>query len=520
LRAVLFPSPEGTAPRHAPRIALEFCQEAKRRVEAKQANLIVQGNKEGPAACQSLFLDPPWWSRAWILQEVIHSGDVVVYFGNTEPVPIDDICDAYRYYEDWKLIHNEGYAARMARLTREEAPSHLLPSGNPNLQELYKSWIRSNLRTSDIRSLILDLRNAAKNPSAKDVTPYVAPFPPNLSGLLTKFRDQQATDARDLIYAYIGMAAPGSNGTGIAVDYLLSKKILYTRIARALLKNVLIILLWIESPNRPVEPHRDLPSWVPDYTIKQMPIPRLQVRFHQSFDADLGFPPVDQEPRFQDAVDSEILVLRGIYVAVVTEVHDTRVTDVVEYVGQDTVRLIKYDQDPDSRYRNHLDAVPVYIRILNPVFARILYAVVTWTMFSYPGFSRILYAVLSRTLHPVFSRILYPVYSRILYPAFLRIPYLQKRSMACRDTSWGPCHAAIGDIIIVAAGCKIPLVLRKAEDGKYLFVGGCWLIDSEPQMDISGKVNTREESGISPIMFGSACKGLPENWKVEEFHVC
>ena len=46
------------------------------------------------------------------------------------------------------------------------------------------------------------------------------------------------------------------------------------------------------------------------------------------------------------------------------------------------------------------------------------------------------------------------------------------------NTSWDPCMADNGGIIVVAAGCKIPLVLRRYED-KYLFVGGCWLIESQ-----------------------------------------
>jgi hypothetical protein len=41
------------------------------------------------------------------------------------------------------------------------------------------------------------------------------------------------------IYAYRGTAAPGSNGTEISVDYGLSKEVLYTRVARILLKNLL-----------------------------------------------------------------------------------------------------------------------------------------------------------------------------------------------------------------------------------------------------------------------------------------
>jgi hypothetical protein len=108
-----------------------------------------------------------------------------------------------------------------------------------------------------------------------------------------------------------------------------------------------------------------------------------------------------------------------------------------------------------------------------------------------------------------------PIFSRLPYPRFL-----QKKIATFRNTSWGPIHSTIGDIIIIAAGCKIPLVLRPIDDGKFLFVGACWLIDSELVMDKSAKVDVKKESGYSPIMFGSACVGLPQNWTAEEFYIC
>lgn len=46
------------------------------------------------------------------------------------------------------------------------------------------------------------------------------------------------------------------------------------------------------------------------------------------------------------------------------------------------------------------------------------------------------------------------------------------------NTSWGPYEAKIGDIIVVAEGCPMPLVLRKHDDF-YLLVGPCLLITSD-----------------------------------------
>ncbi|MCJ1243391.1 hypothetical protein MMC30_000588 [Trapelia coarctata] len=88
------------------------------------------------------------------------------------------------------------------------------------------------------------------------------------------------------------------------------------------------------------------------------------------------------------------------------------------------------------------------------------------------------------------------------------------------DTSWGPCKSERGDIIIVAKGSKIPLILRQFED-KYLFVGTCWLIGS--QIDIT-KINVNRKSedlnGFSPIMFGDIAAELGRSCEMEEFVLC
>lgn len=86
------------------------------------------------------------------------------------------------------------------------------------------------------------------------------------------------------------------------------------------------------------------------------------------------------------------------------------------------------------------------------------------------------------------------------------------------NTSWGPIMAENRDIIVVAAGCKIPLVLRRHDD-KYLFVGGCWLIES--------KVDVRklewecgELDGFSKIMYGSVVEQIGKTCEVEDFELC
>lgn len=205
----------------------------------------------------------------------------------------------------------------------------------------------------------------------------------------------------------------------------------------------------------------DLRSWVPDYTIQQGFIPRSFVSTYRHFYADKSFPSVQQEPRFKDNPASEVLVLRGIYVATITGVCDARITQDEDLAEEDRLKLIRYDGKPGARRAPSMPSSP-----------------------SPPNW-------------------------------ITRDPSTQQLLISNTNTSWGPISSEVGDIIIVAAGSQLPLVLREFEDGKYLFVGASWLIDSEIQ-DIS---KLEGDPGFSTVMFGSACEGLFDDYEAELFHI-
>jgi hypothetical protein len=110
------------------------------------------------------------------------------------------------------------------------------------------------------------------------------------------------------------------------------------------------------------------------------------------------------------------------------------------------------------------------------------------------------------------------------------------------NTSWGPWWAEVGDIIVVAAGSTVPLVLRPVlgsitstsslnltsnltsdqHQNTYLLVGGCILIDTQlHNLGLAEKLS--DEPGFSRIMFGSSWEGvltrdgMLKEGEVEEF---
>jgi hypothetical protein len=103
------------------------------------------------------------------------------------------------------------------------------------------------------------------------------------------------------------------------------------------------------------------------------------------------------------------------------------------------------------------------------------------------------------------------------------------------NTSWGPCKCEKGDIILVAGGCRLPLVLRRYETGqvkgndKYLFVGGCWLnvsklydltqLNQGNKEESTGEITYPRDPGFPRIMYGSLKEENDGLEAVERFRV-
>lgn len=428
--------------------ALGFC---KRLSENKPVFASLPGYEAEWKACRELF-HRSWWSRAWILQEVIHSNEVIVVIGNLEPMLIEELCEAFSTYTYSLEVRNRlsGLTERYMDIEHPGTMPIVLPVGRD-----WNAWIRSQIHLMETALEIKKLRLIAKNSTLNDTSDY----PPTLPSLIFRFRNHDTTDFRDKIYAFFGLASRTPMWHNIPVDYTLSKRTFYTIVARAFIMNALIPLLLVESQDRPVDKDQELPSWVSDYTVKQNLIARSYISTVAYLHADRGFPSIAQEPRFLAPSSCEVLSLRGIYVAVITGVYETRMTEDEDLQEQDRLKLLRYNEELGMRGRDFIrDPLPAW-------------------------------------------------QSGDLETGQPRVSH--------SNTSWGPIFCEIGDIIIVAVGSRIPLVLRESEPGKYLFVGACWLIDSE----IRNNSLLDEDPGFSRIMYGRACEGLPDDYEAEIFDI-
>ncbi|PQE09516.1 Heterokaryon incompatibility protein [Rutstroemia sp. NJR-2017a BBW] len=434
------------------KIAINFCE---RLLKEPPEFALLPGYDLEWEACYELLVEMPWWSRAWIIQEVIHKNTVIVHIGNLEPVSIEYICDVSSTFNNaWDVkIRLQRIPDQNALISATKSKSPL-KSFVPLPGKDWSSSVRAQKHLMKAAFNIQDIRAATKGDSSN--------LHLNLPALVMVFRNQDTTDFRDKIYAFLGIANRGPIWHQIPIDYNLSKKSFYTIVVRAFINNPnnsLIPLLMVESHHRPVVRDQELPSWVSDYTLKQNYISQMHTSTATSFSADKGFPSVEQEPRFLESLNCEVLVLRGIYVGVIADTYKARITNDEDLAGFDDVKLIRHNEDPQNRHRDFVRS-PLY----------------PWD-----------------TTDPDITG--------------------ENPLVSHSNTSWGPIHSEIGDIIIVAVGSLVPLVLREFEDGKYLFVGACWLIEHEIQ-DLT-KLNV--DPGFSRVMFGSACEGLPDDYKAEMF---
>jgi len=286
---------------------------------------LIDGYDDELAACDEFF-KRPWWSRTWILQEVIHGRAVSVHIGDLDPISIDNLCAIAARYQSFVNIRTGEL-----RLRANNPDGSLLALTATN----FEVWLFVTGKARNTVETIATLREkyAAEGDAATAA----------LRTLLLQVRAQLATDPRDKIYGLLGMS---TNEYAVEPDYRLSKEEVYISLARKMIKNVLYSLLWVEAPGREIEAG-DLPSWVTDHSIPQSYQTVSMNRQWYNFSANKDFPKTEPEnagePHLSQAPTEKMLLLRGIRVGVITEVRDVLLTSDWQPGTEATLRLFGYE---------------------------------------------------------------------------------------------------------------------------------------------------------------------------------
>ncbi|KAF2812997.1 uncharacterized protein BDZ99DRAFT_437772 [Mytilinidion resinicola] len=211
------------------------------------------------------FINRPWFKRAWVVQEIALAKTAVLVCGQNT-LPWDKLSKTLAFIKKSRWYHHLSTEKLRHVATVRETPG------------VYKNLLKSKAEV-DMSSFYLDRTRIQVAASGRFV-PHsaVRRRKPSLRVLLDTHRFSGSTDARDKVYAFLGLADRkafpfNTQPKALAADYKLTVQQVYTETVRALLiaNKDLDILCHKEDRSRTKIP--SLPSWVPDYSVAIKPYP-------------------------------------------------------------------------------------------------------------------------------------------------------------------------------------------------------------------------------------------------------
>lgn len=176
------------------------------------------------------FCGREYWSRLWIVQEVISTSKNVIYIGN----------NSLPWEEFGKLV----------KLITTDLRSFW---SSFDFMSISVGGNSTNARLVDIE-LLYDLYN--KSQRGRDI---------NLGELLKKTRRYKCSEPRDKVYGLIGLSCDYQRGD-FEINYQLPISEVFTNAARFAMVNAGTLNLILEVQDTPS--NLGLPSWVPDWTMR------------------------------------------------------------------------------------------------------------------------------------------------------------------------------------------------------------------------------------------------------------
>ncbi|KAJ9605671.1 hypothetical protein H2200_009520 [Cladophialophora chaetospira] len=245
------------------------------------------------------FMNRPYFSRAWVVQELAVARKVNVVCGSRVlswaqlSRTIEFVRETRWYHHLWtdKMRH-------IRELNQRPGIYRKLLASNTKfgLEPVYLNSTRSALQAYE----------QGGNKGA-----------PSLRLLVDTHRYTHATDPRDKVFAFLGLASRTSSSTNqIEPNYETSTRQVYTDAACSLLRTYRNLYLLSHVQDRSLTKTRGLPSWVPDYSVPISPYP-LDFRGNCSWSAcgKIRWTP----PKDETMLDRGLLPVQGFHVDTIAE---------------------------------------------------------------------------------------------------------------------------------------------------------------------------------------------------------
>lgn len=182
------------------------------------------------------IMEQQWWDRMWVIQETVLPKKAILYYGRYS-FPWEMLTEAAKYFH----IHREGSCcstqyAKLPSVDRQTIVDFANKVGD--LARWRKVW--------------------QKHPDSKVF----------LLQLLRQFRRRDTTDAKDKVYSLIPLVTAWGKAEHMEVHYEWTDAQVYHLLVRHLIEVSENILVLTGTTEKSPELKNELPSWVPDWTVK------------------------------------------------------------------------------------------------------------------------------------------------------------------------------------------------------------------------------------------------------------
>ncbi|RFU32923.1 hypothetical protein B7463_g3421, partial [Scytalidium lignicola] len=285
-------------------ILLDEMQQLYRNPRIYELNRIKKTTSSEKALCLSAIeihvLSRPWFTRIWVLQELVRSRDPWIQFDRKRVRWQNLLILTSMLVTSLKSISSFKW---LSAFGTSKEPSSIKESGKAG-QALTMRRIASLEYMESARNVFQDRKATT---SSLD-----------LINLLQARRGFGASDARDFVYAHFGVAADFNSPEwpDPIVDYSKTTSQVFTDIARYFIQryNDLRIISYVGAVDPVDQVLRGIPSWVPDWTKDDGPVPSP---IHS--DSDRSFFYSHHNIRYQGQ-SKNILVCQGMIIGRVLEV--------------------------------------------------------------------------------------------------------------------------------------------------------------------------------------------------------
>ena len=214
----------------------------------------------------NLLMARTWFTRTWILQEVVLPPSIVILLGST--------FFSFDIFLRVGTLFNVSYSSlrflgRALRTSEGNTSECLLPN--------------STERVMGTLSILTNIDSCRKALSSKQELTFM--------DVITTSDKSESTDLRDRIYGVFGMAAEFSRNDGVTTmpDYTLTVKEVYVNATAAIIEARRDLACLILTSDRSFKKLEGIPSWCPDYSSNMVPM-RAYSEFERNWRLGLSWP--------------------------------------------------------------------------------------------------------------------------------------------------------------------------------------------------------------------------------------